>query len=237
MNLKNAKEVKEKVEEVKSKRMPAKAEVKKVKNVKKTKKVKKTSVLTTIKRWLKLFALWILECLVCGTIVVMFWCLNTMEGYTQLFDVVQEQQDLIEDLVNEVTEIRVQPEAVKTVEKKMAYNLTAGERELLAQLLYHEARGESLECQKAVASVILNRVDSKIWGDSLTDVIYAKNQFEPVVKGLLPNTKPLQKQYEAIDYVLENGATVPEEVLYFRADHYFEWATDFMNMDNTYFSF
>ena len=118
MNLKNAKEVKEKVEEVKNKRMPAKAEVKKVRKEKKAKnvrKVKKTSVLTTIKRWLKLFALWILECLVCGTIVVMFWCLNTMEGYTQLFDVVQEQQDLIEDLVNEVTEIRVQPKAVKTV--------------------------------------------------------------------------------------------------------------------------
>lgn len=200
---------------------------------KNTKKVKKTN----FKKALALIGLWILEVLVCGVIVITSWCLNTIEAYIQVFDVVHEQQQLIEDLVDEVTEIRIQPQAVKTVEKKMAYNLTSAERELLAQLLYHEARGESLECQKAVVSVILNRVDSKIWGDSLTDVIYAKNQFEPVVKGLLPNTKPLQKQYEAIDYVLENGATVPEEVLYFRADHYFEWATDFMNMDNTYFSF
>ena len=203
------------------------------KNTKKVKNVKKTN----FKKALALIGLWILEVLVCGVIVITSWCLNTIEAYIGVFDVVHEQQQLIEDLVNEVTEIRVQPQAVKTVEKKMAYDLTSAERELLAQLLYHEARGESLECQKAVASVILNRVDSKIWGDSLTDVIYAKNQFEPVVKGLLPNTKPLQKQYEAIDYVLENGATVPEEVLYFRADHYFEWATDFMNMDNTYFSF
>ncbi len=82
---------------------------------KNTKKVKKTSKWSVVKKWLTLLGLWLLEVLVCGTIVVMFWCLNTMEGYTQLFDVVHEQQQLIEDLVDEVTEIRVQPQAVKTV--------------------------------------------------------------------------------------------------------------------------
>ncbi len=81
------------------------------KNTKKVKNVKKTN----FKKALALIGLWILEVLVCGVIVITSWCLNTIEAYIQIFDVVHEQQQLIEDLVDEVTEIRVQPEAVKTV--------------------------------------------------------------------------------------------------------------------------
>lgn len=236
LNLKNAKEVKEKVEEVKKKRKPAKAE--KVKEVKKETKKQKEKRKKFRRFLLKLFAI---EYMTFGMFLLWAFGQNLVQTNEKLTVQLNEQHVIMKNLAEQITELRVKPAAIKTIEvveeKEMAYNLTSAERELLAQLLYHEARGESLECQKAVASVILNRVDSKIWGDSLTDVIYAKNQFEPVVKGLLPNTKPLQKQYEAIDYVLENGSTIPEDVLYFRADHYFEWATDFMNMDNTYFSF
>lgn len=236
MNLKNAKEVKEKVEEVKKKRKPAKAE--KVKEVKKETKKQKEKKKKFRRFLLKLFAI---EYMTFGMFLLWAFGTTLIQTNEKLTVQLNEQHVIMKNLAEQITELRVKPATIKTIEvveeNEMAYNLTSAERELLAQLLYHEARGESLECQKAVASVILNRVDSKIWGDSLTDVIYAKNQFEPVVKGLLPNTKPLEKQYQAIDYVLENGATVPEEVLYFRADHYFEWATDFMSMDNTYFSF
>ena len=233
LNLKNAKEVKEKVEEVKKKRKPAKTE--KVKKETKKQKEKK-------KKFRKfLFKVFALESVTLGAFLLWAFGTTLIQTNEKLTVQLSEQQIIMKNLAEQVTELRIKPAAIKTIEvveeKEMAYNLTSAERELLAQLLYHEARGESLECQKAVVSVILNRVESGIWGDTLAEVIYAKNQFEPVVKGLLPNTKPLQKQYEAIDYVLENGATVPEEVLYFRADHYFEWATDFMNMDNTYFSF
>jgi 3D (Asp-Asp-Asp) domain-containing protein len=81
------------------------------KSTKKVKNVKKTN----FKKALALIGLWILEVLVCGVIVITSWCLNTIEAYIGVFDVVHEQQQLIEDLVNEVTEIRVQPQAVKTV--------------------------------------------------------------------------------------------------------------------------
>lgn len=236
LNLKNAKEVKEKVEEIKKKRKPVKAEkVKKVKEVKKETKKEKEKRKKFRRFLLKLFAI---EYMTFGMFLLWAFGQNLVQTNEKLTVQLNEQHVIMKNLAEQVTELRVKPASIKTIEVvEPAYNLTLAERELLAQLLYHEARGESLECQKAVASVVLNRLDSGIWGDTLKDVIYAKNQFEPVAKGLIPNTKPLQKQYEAIDYVLENGATVPEEVLYFRADHYFEWATDFMNMDNTYFSF
>lgn len=228
INWKNKEESAKAVEEVKRKR--ATKETKK--GTKKTQKKKKVS---GWKKALRILVLWLIEIAVCAVIVATAWCINTIEGYLDVFELTHKQQDLIEELVHEITEIKTQYQAVEV--KEMAYNLTESERELLAQLLYHEARGESLDCQKAVVSVVLNRVESGIWGDTLSEVIYAKNQFEPVARGLLPNTKPLQKQYEAIDYVLENGATIPEDVLYFRADHYFEWGTAYMNLDNTYFSF
>ena len=200
-------------------------------------KNKKTTRKKKTKKWL-LFRLFAFEVCFCGVLVITSWCLNTMQGYYELYDIVHKQSQSISNLVEWLR----MNENVPTIEensgdnKEMAYDLTNAEKELLAQLLYHEARGESLECQKAVVSVVLNRVESGKWGDTLKEVIYAKNQFEPVAKGLIPNTKPLQKQYEAIDYVLENGATVPSNVLYFRAGHYFEWGTDYMNIDNTYFS-
>lgn len=236
INLKNAKEVKRKVEETISKRKPVKAEKKEVQKIvkKETKKDKEKK-----KRFRKfLFRAFAFEYITVGAILLWAFGTTLVQTNEKLTAQIDEQHVIMKNLAEQVTELRAKPMAVKTIEVvEPAYNLTLAERELLAQLLYHEARGESLECQKAVVSVILNRVDSGKWGNTLNDVIYAKNQFEPVVRGLLPNTKPLQAQYEAIDYVIENGATVPSNVLYFRAGHYFEWATDFMNMDNTYFSF
>ncbi|MFZ2555980.1 MAG: cell wall hydrolase [Minisyncoccia bacterium] len=47
----------------------------------------------------------------------------------------------------------------------------------LAQNVYHEARGESLEGQLAVAQVTLARLLSGKFGTKLTDVVFAPNQF------------------------------------------------------------
>ena len=47
----------------------------------------------------------------------------------------------------------------------------------LADNLHHEARGESLAGIRAVASVVLNRVASKRWPDSICKVVYQRKQF------------------------------------------------------------
>jgi len=43
--------------------------------------------------------------------------------------------------------------------------------------------GESYEGKLAVANVVLNRVRSSQYGNSITDVIYARNQFSGVSDG------------------------------------------------------
>jgi spore germination cell wall hydrolase CwlJ-like protein len=50
--------------------------------------------------------------------------------------------------------------------------LAAGEVKCLATAIYFEARGEPARGQTAVAQVILNRVDSKAYPDSVCGVVY-----------------------------------------------------------------
>ena len=117
------------------------------------------------------------------------------------------------------------------------YNATLDDRETLARLVFLEANTESLECQKAIASVVLNRVNSGYWGNTVNSVVYAKNQFTPASR--IPYVTPTATNYEAVDYVLENGATLPAEVLYFRANYHFNWNgyVPYTSIDNTYFGY
>ena len=68
------------------------------------------------------------------------------------------------------------------------YELTPREKELLTKLVYAEAGGEPLEGQIAVAAVVLNRVRSPKFPDTVWDVIHQPGQFTPVETGLLPGT-------------------------------------------------
>lgn len=51
-------------------------------------------------------------------------------------------------------------------------DLAAGEVHCLAQAVYHEARGEPESGQWAVASVILNRVESRAYPDTVCNVVF-----------------------------------------------------------------
>ena len=108
------------------------------------------------------------------------------------------------------------------VEPTYTYNITSAEREMLARLVYLEANTESLECQKAIVSVVFNRLNSGYWGDSLQGVVYAPNQFSPA--NYIWQTTPKDTNYRAVDEVLKFGSTLPQHILYFRANYHFDWA-------------
>ena len=117
----------------------------------------------------------------------------------------------------------IEKEVVIEVEKQpvYAYNITSMEREMLARLVYREANTESLECQMAIVSVIINRWQDGRWGNTLKDVIYYPYQFSPA--NLLYQTTPTELNYTAVDLVLQNGCTLSPYVLFFRANHHFDW--------------
>jgi hypothetical protein len=123
----------------------------------------------------------------------------------------------------EIKEVEVEKEKIVEIEREPinTYNVSSVEREMLARLVYLEACTESIECQMAVVSVVMNRLQSGQWGSTLSKVIYYPYQFSPA--GLIPKTTPTETNYMAVDYVLRNGSTLPPYVLYFRANYHFDW--------------
>lgn len=91
--------------------------------------------------------------------------------------------------------------------------LTEAETDLLARLVWVEARGESADGQQAVAEVVLNRLYSGEFGSSLTALIHDQGQFVP--KKLLNEAQPWQAQYDAIDRALHGPYLLPMNVYYY----------------------
>lgn len=65
---------------------------------------------------------------------------------------------------------------------------TTDEAYLLASLVYCEAGNQSYEGQLAVANIVLNRVKSSLFPNSISEVIYQSGQFGPVYNGSLDRT-------------------------------------------------
>ena len=91
--------------------------------------------------------------------------------------------------------------------------LTEEETNLLAKLIYVEARGECEDGQQAIAEVVLNRYTSGLFGKSLTAMIQDEDAFVP--RKLLNAAKPSQAQYEAIDRALYGPYVLPKEVMFY----------------------
>lgn len=66
-----------------------------------------------------------------------------------------------------------------------AVSASTDELTLLAAIIQCEAGGQSYECQLAVGAVVLNRVASSRYPNSIEGVIYQKHQFGPVSNGSL----------------------------------------------------
>lgn len=119
--------------------------------------------------------------------------IEAMEEYERQL----EAQKAAEAQQEMLSESRV--EQIRQQEEELAANRTTvsaaeGEAEFLAALIYCEAGGEGYEAQVAVGSVVINRVSSSYFPNSITEVIYQSRQFSPAASGKLA-------------LVLENGLT------------------------------
>lgn len=91
--------------------------------------------------------------------------------------------------------------------------LSDEEVDLLARIIWLEARGECFEGQQAVAEVVFNRMLSDAFPDSLYDVIYQKGQFSTVYR--VKEATPGETQYRAIYEALTGTNVLPVEVVFF----------------------
>ena len=96
---------------------------------------------------------------------------------------------------------------------------TEGDRYLLANLIYCEAGGEPYEGQVAVGAVVINRVLSSVFPNTLSGVIYQSRQFEPVSTGrlalALAENRATASCYRAADEAM-SGVTNVGNCVFFR---------------------
>lgn len=135
---------------------------------------------------------------------------------------------------------RVTEEEVEEIIEEIAqevhnFNLNAEEKDLLARLIKLEAGDQSWECQCAVGSVVLNRLKQEYGGKkTLHGIVYARGQFSTAYR--IKRTKATQTQKNVVEYLLVNGVTLPEDVIYFHYKRYGKWGTPYCHIGTEYFS-
>lgn len=92
---------------------------------------------------------------------------------------------------------------------------TNEELDLLARVIWSEAGSDWLsdEHQRAVASVVVNRVNDNRFPNTIREVVYQPGQYGCVYNGMIYQT-PNQRAYDNARFVLENGVTTPINVVW-----------------------
>ncbi len=112
-------------------------------------------------------------------------------------------------LINKPKEESIQ---VFSQNDKIIY-LTKEDLDLMSKIVYAESKGEPYEGKVAVASVILNRVLSPEFPNSIKEVILQPKAFSCVVNGEI-NVSPTEECYNAVYDAIE-GNDPTNEALFF----------------------
>jgi len=96
------------------------------------------------------------------------------------------------------------------------FAISDDEYQVLLQIVEAEAPAEDIKGKMLVANVVLNRMELNFGGDSISEVVFAKGQFEPVSNGRIFKVTPSETTIEAVERVL-NGEDLSQGALYFMA--------------------
>ncbi len=164
---------------------------------------------------------------------------GSIDQYKEDISTAEEEAQSIEEQAREYEAIaESQNEDVKELEAKLAEEIRLsklaknsawrnisdvsfadGDRTLLANLIYCEAGAEPYEGKVAVGAVVINRVLSSVYPDTVVGVIYQSGQFSPVASGrlalALANDSATDACYQAADAAM-SGATNVGNCVYFR---------------------
>ena len=164
---------------------------------------------------------------------------GSISQYKQDISTAEEEAKSIEEKAREYeSQVESQNDDVKALEAKLAEEIrlsklaassswrnisevsfAEGDRELLANLIYCEAGAEPYEGKVAVGAVVINRVLSSVYPDTVVGVIYQSGQFSPVASGrlalALANGSATDACYQAADAAM-SGATNVGNCVYFR---------------------
>ena len=142
-------------------------------------------------------------------------------------------EEMITDEVETIDIVEPIIEAEETVDEPII-SVSNEDIELLALVTMAEAEGENEEGKRMVIDTILNRVDSERFDNTISEVIYAPNQFTSMRNGRVDRCYVADDICQLVIEELTNRTNY--DVLYFTAYQYGAYGTPMFQIGNHYFS-
>ena len=88
------------------------------------------------------------------------------------------------------------------------------ELDILAKVIQSEAGYCSRELKEYVGSVVINRVNSPRFPNSIEGVIFQKNPIQYSTAERLDTITPTKESIEVAEYLLKNGSVIPSKIIW-----------------------
>lgn len=132
--------------------------------------------------------------------------------------------------------------SIDSVDYQMIFS--QDEINVLEKCVMAEAGNQDQKTQEMVAAVILNRVKSADYPNSISEVVFQKDgetyQFSCISDGNYDAAVSTEQVNAAVDQALfdyvNDMRIYPDNVLYFNSNGYFSWAAPYMQSGSMYFS-
>lgn len=147
---------------------------------------------------------------------------QTMETQVTRIDTQVTQPKTLQanrDAVLQEVSVTSQPEQQQTVVSEnnvSTYCASNEEYDILCRIVEAEAGGEDTQGKILVANVIMNRVNSKKFPNSIKEVVFQKKQFSPITDGRYASVTVSYGSREAVNRALA-GEDYSQGALYFSA--------------------
>ena len=129
--------------------------------------------------------------------------------------------------VEETTQPTETAKAVETEEPLIAsMDWDKDDSYLLCKIAMAEAESEGVKGKALVMLVVLNRVWSDEFPDTIEEVIFQKNQFSPVANGRYDAVEPDEECYEALKLIQVDHWNESQDALYFESKSDSKWHSE-----------
>lgn len=106
-------------------------------------------------------------------------------------------------------------EAPTVYYEEVGVNVAEDEIEILERIVQAEAGGSGYDGMLAVANVVLNRVKSDRFPNTVTEVVFANRQFTPISDGRYYTVKVNDTAKQVVEDALNGARLIGEDALYF----------------------
>lgn len=178
-------------------------------------------------------------------VVAFLICAIIFKPFQQPTDLISTEAE-VQEVPQYLEQLNIEEEVTTTTisEEDLAFQIEQeewlGECELLAALVEAEAGNQDLKGKRLVADVVLNRVESDRFPNTITEVIYQDYQFSTVLDGALERAtwNISDESFEAVRLeALESEERLDEEILFFTAGGYNPYCIPGYKYQDHYFGY